>query len=725
MGFIINGIIKSVIDIVTRVFDIFFSATLGILGVNLNVFEKVFPLVKSLNVGIITIALGIAFYIFIYQIWKNLSPTTVNDAESPLSLLASFSTTIIVIIIYRPLLNILLSFTTGSLTILQSSKLTKILEKGLATTMYDTFLDSLTTKVYFSTKSKFFIIKKLAEVGNKAGNAASDVFDAATAKDMPQRIAAIILVAYIYSKLYKIMKIIIRTYVGVGILTYLAPLPLATRASKTTKGYATNFIQIYIEHLVSILLNCWFLRIVFDGFGAIDFSNLKKMSYSMSGITSALRNWTYATYFDKTYELFATVFIWVLMIGAFIDYAVNLNVYIERISGIGGLSMVPNSSHPSNPMKESPISRVVTGAMGTAAGLAIGVPLQAMKSMAGKKVGEKLEKDFEERSGIFSKVPKNEESSDSDTSSSSERSGAATGKKSKNDTAMGGNNGSKPNGKNKKNPMEPFSPAADNSKQAGMYSLLHKPLSGKDAKKQMAAAMKGKDGFMDPYGDGKEYLDKLKNGKSKEDQKKLDNSLVFDAGKDGMQIMSDIESDGKGKITATMNGEDIELFNEDAQASATGNLDASVDIGGQTMSYDSSKCPTFHKMMGGITFDESDIVSSGSSSGTSTGTVGNSSSSGMNTSSETVFRGESENDVLGNESMGASGNGSNHTPSSKSSVDDINSRIYNPGSSQTYDDFTVGNDTDSSSGGPLESSKSGPKASVDKDVNTDQNDIEF
>ena len=98
---------------------------------------------------------------------------------------------------------------------------------------------------------------------------------------------------------------------------------------------------------------------------------------------------------------------------------------------------------------------------------------------------------------------------------------------------------------------------------------------------------------MDPYGEGKEYLDKLKNGKSKEDQNKLDNSLVFDAGKDGMQIMSDIESDGKGKITATMNGENIELFNDDAQGSATesGNLDASVDIGGQTMSYDSSKCP--------------------------------------------------------------------------------------------------------------------------------------
>ena len=47
-------------------------------------------------------------------------------------------------------------------------------------------------------------------------------------------------------------------------------------------------------------------------------------------------------------------------------------------------------------------------------------------------------------------------------------------------------------------------------------------------------------------------------------------------------------------------------------------------------------------------------------------------------------------------------------------------------SSQTYDDFTVGNNNASSSGGPLESSKSGPKpSSDDKDVNTDQSDIEF
>ena len=60
---------------------------------------------------------------------------------------------------------------------------------------------------------------------------------------------------------------------------------------------------------------------------------------------------------------------------------------------------------------------------------------------------------------------------------------------------MGGSKPLKQNAIDGKKSMEPFSPAVENAKQAGMYSLLHKPLSGKNAKKQMAAAMKDKNGF--------------------------------------------------------------------------------------------------------------------------------------------------------------------------------------------------------------------------------------
>lgn len=45
--------------------------------------------------------------------------------------------------------------------------------------------------------------------------------------------------------------------------------------------------------------------------------------------------------------------------------------------------------------------------------------------------------------------------------------------------AMGGSKPLKQNAIDGKKSMEPFSPAVENAKQAGMYSLLHKPLSGK------------------------------------------------------------------------------------------------------------------------------------------------------------------------------------------------------------------------------------------------------
>lgn len=130
MDWILNGIFKTFIGWITSVLDIYFSAILGALGVNLSVFESVFPLVKKLSIGIMAIALGVAFYIFIFQISKNLNPSSIDEAESPLSLLASFATAIFSVLAYKPLLNILLSFTTSSLTVLQSSKLTKILKKG-------------------------------------------------------------------------------------------------------------------------------------------------------------------------------------------------------------------------------------------------------------------------------------------------------------------------------------------------------------------------------------------------------------------------------------------------------------------------------------------------------------------------------------------------------------------------------------------------------------------
>ena len=126
-------------------------------------------------------------------------------------------------------------------------------------------------------------------------------------------------------------KIMLRTYVGVGILTYLAPLPLACLSSRATKGVTKGFLQIYIEHLLSIILNCWFLRIVLDGFGAINFDSLSKMQSSMSGIQKIISD-IMTSPVEKKFTTFAVIIVWSMMIGAFIDYAVTINIYIERMT---------------------------------------------------------------------------------------------------------------------------------------------------------------------------------------------------------------------------------------------------------------------------------------------------------------------------------------------------------------------------------------------------------
>ena len=75
---------------------------------------------------------------------------------------------------------------------MQSSKLTKILKKGLASDMFDSFYDALVK----TSSSKSIVGKAIDSVKNTVGSVVGT--------HMPERIAAIILVAYIYSKLYKI-----------------------------------------------------------------------------------------------------------------------------------------------------------------------------------------------------------------------------------------------------------------------------------------------------------------------------------------------------------------------------------------------------------------------------------------------------------------------------------------------------------------------------------------
>ena len=95
---------------------------------------------------------------------------------------------------------------------------------------------------------------------------------------------------------------------------------------------------------------------------------------------------------EKKFTTFAVIVVWSMMIGAFIDYAVTINIYIERMTGVGGLSIVPNGQSI-NPFKDNVVTKAATGAAAAVGGLAgsiAGTPLKSMKNMAGKAWEEKL-----------------------------------------------------------------------------------------------------------------------------------------------------------------------------------------------------------------------------------------------------------------------------------------------------------------------------------------------
>lgn len=192
---------------------------------------------------------------------------------------------------------------------------------------------------------------------------------------------------------------------------------------------------------------------------------------------------------EKKFTTFAVIVVWSMMIGAFIDYAVNINIYIERMTGVGGLSIVPNGQSIS-PFKDNVVTKAATGtaaAVGGLAGSIAGTPLKSMKNMAGKAWEEKLKSEVQsakEGNGFFgfggSGInPTNPSPGPNDGNPNNGNPNNGSG-----GAAMGGSKPLKQNAIDGKNQMEPFSPAVENAKQAGMYSLLHKPLSGKNAKKQ-------------------------------------------------------------------------------------------------------------------------------------------------------------------------------------------------------------------------------------------------
>lgn len=575
MGFIFDNFIKWVIGAFSGVFDIFFKYAFTALGANLSIFETVVPGVKKLNVGIVGLGLSIAFIMLLIKLIQSMSP---NSNESVVLLLWNFIASVILIGIYRPIVDIFLDFINNTsatfdsvakgLKIVKSENQT--LSKNLMSSLYLALQKGLGADA--STTSK----KLLKIVG----------------ADIPKDILAFLLVIYIAFKLYKIAKIAIQNYVDLGIMTYLAPIPIALHTSQSTDNYFKNFLQMYAEKGVIVILNGWFIRVILAGFNQIKFASLIKKNSAMMKSIKAVSNTSILALGTNG---FAVIMLWLFIIGGFIEFAINLNSYISRL-GIGGGATLDNAAN-SKSFGEKLMHTAQT--VGTAYGV------RKAGTVAGKvagKVGSKIKDKITPADVPNGKTSDQQKGNNSHTTRGKSRSKTNT----------------------KKN--NPYSPTSEMKSAAAIDNLLGEKMSGYQAKNQLQSAFDDTDALM-PEKEARDFLkDKKKEATTKEDKNRLKNALVFNTKGGGKQILSGIKSDGKGNIRASLGREAVELKSSEAMKSkyfpnASGSNvanasteepkqtiteTASINIGGQKMYYDPIKSPSFHKMMGSVNFNIND-----------------------------------------------------------------------------------------------------------------------
>lgn len=575
MGFIFDNFIKWVIGAFSGVFDIFFKYAFTALGANLSIFETVVPGVKKLNVGIVGLGLSIAFIMLLIKLIQSMSP---NSNESVVLLLWNFIASVILIGIYRPIVDIFLDFINNTsatfdsvakgLKIVKSENQT--LSKNLMSSLYLALQKGLGADA--STTSK----KLLKIVG----------------ADIPKDILAFLLVIYIAFKLYKIAKIAIQNYVDLGIMTYLAPIPIALHTSQSTDNYFKNFLQMYAEKGVIVILNGWFIRVILAGFNQIKFASLVKKNSAMMKSIKAVSNTSILALGTNG---FAVIMLWLFIIGGFIEFAINLNSYISRL-GIGGGATLDNAAN-SKSFGEKLMHTAQT--VGTAYGV------RKAGTVAGKVAGK-----------VGSKIKDKITPADVPNGKTSDQ------QKGNNSHITRGKSRSKTN--TKKN--NPYSPTSEMKSAAAIDNLLGEKMSGYQAKNQLQSAFDDTDALM-PEKEARDFLkDKKKEATTKEDKNRLKNALVFNTKGGGKQILSGIKSDGKGNIRASLGREAVELKSSEAMKSkyfpnASGSNvanasteepkqtiteTASINIGGQKMYYDPIKSPSFHKMMGSVNFNIND-----------------------------------------------------------------------------------------------------------------------
>ena len=226
-----------IIDMMGLITDVFTD----LLSCNLSLFEELFSVVGSLYQNVI-VPMGIALLlmILIWQLFKSMFGKVGINAEEPIELIGRSSICLFFVVASKPVINYILKIagTPYQWVIGTDIKVQSFSE-------YVTALEGITAPLGLGTISIAILMLIMQFV-----------------------------VAWNY---FKMLFIITKLYVLLGVFSYTAPLAFATGGSKSTNNILASWSKMFGGQVVLIILNAWCLKMFLSGYG-----NMMASSYGFT-----------------------------------------------------------------------------------------------------------------------------------------------------------------------------------------------------------------------------------------------------------------------------------------------------------------------------------------------------------------------------------------------------------------------------------------------------------
>jgi len=222
---------------IVAMIDLISSTFMELMSCDLNLFEELFSVVKSLYVNaIVPLGMAMLLVICLFQLFKGMFGRAGLESEDPIQLVFRTVICAFAVMYARGIVNYILKF---------------------AGTPYSWVAG---TKIEVNSFSEYVNTSDLI-----VGTLGLDTFS--------MQILMLIMNIVVAWNYFKMLFVIAERYVLLGIFSYTSPLAFATGGSKATNNILASWSKMFGGQVVLIILNAWSLKVFLSGYGNLSASS--------------------------------------------------------------------------------------------------------------------------------------------------------------------------------------------------------------------------------------------------------------------------------------------------------------------------------------------------------------------------------------------------------------------------------------------------------------------